>query len=113
MDQEFDKIESDAPMEINTTGAKEHVAEIERQIKMIKDRARATLLEVPFRMLPKQMVVHLIYFVCHWIYAWPNKNGVSRIYTPKEMARKSTLSLDKHCMGRSGQYVGKQRQRGH
>ena len=43
MDQEFEKIKDALPLvEVNTTAAREHVPEIERHIRTIKERVRAT-----------------------------------------------------------------------
>ena len=41
MDKEFDKIRDAVDhLEINTTAAREHVAEIERQIRIVKEHTR-------------------------------------------------------------------------
>jgi len=42
MDQEFDKVRDEVGLvEVNTTAAREHVAEIERFVRVVKERARA------------------------------------------------------------------------
>ena len=62
MDQEFAKLESSFDLvEINTTAAREHVGEIEQSIRTIKKRARAISTVLPFSVLPKQIVIHLVY----------------------------------------------------
>jgi hypothetical protein len=65
MDQEFDKVEDACNMvEINTTAAREHVKEIERFIRTIKERSRALMSDLPYKykFLPCQVTIHLVYF---------------------------------------------------
>ena len=57
MDQEFEKIAPNMEMAlVNTTAAREHVSDIEREIRPIKEGARTTvftLTQVGVRFLPK------------------------------------------------------------
>ena len=44
MDVEFDKLVAEMPnVIINTSAAREHVAEVERRIRVVKERARAMI----------------------------------------------------------------------
>ena len=64
MDMEFKKIADWLEnVEINTTTARDHVGEIERGIRVVKERGRAIMGVLPFESLHKQIVIHLIYFV--------------------------------------------------
>ncbi len=47
-------------VEINTTAAHEHVGEIERYIQTIKERSCALVLDLPYTMLPHQVIIHLV-----------------------------------------------------
>ncbi len=50
MDNEFKKLISLVPtIQINTTAAKEHVPEIERSIRLIKEQGRGILNTLPFK----------------------------------------------------------------
>ena len=70
MDQEFDKIASKIPLEeANTAATREHVAEIERAIQIIKERCRGILSTLPFKYLPRKIVIHLVYFAVLWLNA--------------------------------------------
>ena len=63
MDQEFDKVEDACNMvDINTTVTREHVGEIERFICTIKERSRALVSDLPYKFLPCQVTIHLVYF---------------------------------------------------
>ena len=60
MDQEFDKVVDEVELvEVNTTAAPEHVGEIERCIRTVKERCRAVVSTLPFKYLQRQIVVHL------------------------------------------------------
>jgi hypothetical protein len=48
---------------VNTTAAKEHVPEVERQIRLIKERRRGILNTLPFKKMPQIMLIKLIYHV--------------------------------------------------
>ena len=67
MDMEFEKIMDEIDMAIvNTTRAREYVTDCKRGIRTIKETARYTvsgLRRVEIRILPKQVIIHLIYFV--------------------------------------------------
>ena len=63
MDQEFDKIVDDMDLVlVNTTTTQEHVTEIECVIRTIKESCHSTISILPYKILPKQTVIHLVYF---------------------------------------------------
>ena len=52
--------------EVNTTAAREHMEEIERQIHLIKERTMCStsyMLDFGMICLPKHIVIHLVYNV--------------------------------------------------
>ena len=70
---------------VNTTSAREHVGDVERCIRLIKDRCRSVIAELPYKdCMPDQILIHLLYFVVKWLNAFPNDNGVSTEFSPKE-----------------------------
>ncbi len=63
MNQEFDKVEDNCEMVgINTTAAYKQVGEIKGFIQTIKECSCALVLNLPYTMLPHQVVIHLVYF---------------------------------------------------
>jgi hypothetical protein len=63
MDMEFKKLKDKLPNVIlNTTAAREHVGEIERKIRVVKERARCTTSILPYNILPKLMIIELMHF---------------------------------------------------
>ena len=71
VDQDFDKILDKTNLAIvNTCGAREHVTDAERGIRTIKDTLRcavAELRKIGITLLPKQVVIHLVYFSVLWV----------------------------------------------
>ena len=57
-------------VEFNTTAARDHVGEIEIQIRLIKERTRCSnsdMLDCVMICLLKQILIHLVYNVCLWL----------------------------------------------
>jgi hypothetical protein len=62
MDNKFEKLRNLMPiLAINTTAAKEHVPEVERKIRLIKELGRGILNTLPFKRIPRLMLIELIY----------------------------------------------------
>ena len=97
MDQAFDKVKDKIEVEINTTAARDHVGEIERSIISIKERARATSSDIPYKTIPKQVVIHMVYFCIMWMNSVPNKLGISQAFSPQEIMTRHKLNCKKHC----------------
>jgi hypothetical protein len=84
MDMEFEKVKTELGLvDVNTTAAREHVAEIERGIRLLKERARCVVKSLPFQYLPKQIVIHLVYFVCMMVNAIPAAEGILQLLSSR------------------------------
>jgi hypothetical protein len=105
MDNEFEKLRNLVPtLAINTTAAKEHVPEIERKIRLIKERGRGILNTLPFKKMPRLMLIELVYHVVMWLNAFPAKSGVSETLSPREIVYRHKLDFAKHCKSPFGTY---------
>jgi len=106
MDNEFECLRNLVPIiEINTTAANEHVPEIERRIRLIKERARGVLNTLPYKKMPQLILIELIYYVVLWLNAFPMKSGVSATLSPREIVFRRKLDYAKHCKALFGSYV--------
>ena len=56
-------------VEVNTTAAREHVPEIERRIRTIKERVRSVTSEFPFNPVQMLVLVQTVYMICIWLNA--------------------------------------------
>ncbi len=64
MDMEFKKLKDKLlNVILNTTAAQEHVGEIERKIRVVKERARCTTSVLPYNIRPKIMIIELMHFL--------------------------------------------------
>jgi Reverse transcriptase (RNA-dependent DNA polymerase) len=110
MDGEFDKDGlvgdiANLGTTTNCVAADEHVPEIERQIRTIKDRSRSAICVLPFRQLPARMVIELIHYVVFWLNSFPAKKGISDTLSPRALVVGSTLDYASHCKLEFGAYV--------
>ncbi len=70
---------------LNLGSANEHVPEIERKIRVIKERVRAVIYSIPFNSLPAQMLVHAVLFVTKQLNLFSVKGGLSSKLSPKQI----------------------------
>ena len=73
------------PAIINTYVPNEHVGEIECRIWVINERSHCKINSVPFKHIPKLMIVELIHFVMMWMNNFIWKKGISQKYGPTEI----------------------------
>ena len=65
---------------VNTTAAREHVGDIERVIRVMKERGRCIVSELPYNdSIPDQIMIRLLQFIAFWINAMPSESGVSEV----------------------------------
>ena len=105
MDNEFEKVRDhihDATL--NTPAASEHVGEIERKIRVIKERCRGIICTLPYTRLPQQMVVHLLHHVVMWLNNFPVAGGISDRFGPREIILRHALDAKRHCRAPFGAY---------
>ena len=97
MDMEFEKVKSEMDsVEINTTAAREHVGEIERGIRTLKERCRcvlAGLRDLGLLYFHKWVVVHCLYHVTKMINSFPAKKGISAAWSPREIVTGRALDV--------------------
>jgi hypothetical protein len=84
-DNEFQALQQDVEelgVNVHVVTKEEHVPEVERQNRVIKERARAIVQTLPYKTIPKKIRVALIYYVIFWLNNIP-KEGQK--LSPKEM----------------------------
>ena len=84
-DNEFDKSEIKdflTPALVNIYARHEHVGEIERSTRTIKERCRATCRSIPFKRFTKLMLRSLIEGVVFMLNSFPSKTGISNTMSP-------------------------------
>jgi hypothetical protein len=106
MDREFECLRSDLPeLNLNTTAASEHVPDVERQIRVLKERPRAIRSTLPFQAIPGQIIIELVYYAAFWLNAFPPSSGVYSTYSPQTIMTGTALDFVKHCKLPFGAYA--------
>ena len=93
MDREFEKLRILMPgiSTLNKTAAADHVPEIEQQIIVIKEQARAIWSTPPFNKILGHIFINIILFVVLWMNAFPPVGGISYTYSPRTIMADFTL----------------------
>ena len=90
---------------LNTTSQDEHVGDVERYIRTIKERMRGVSNTIPFKRLTRNMVMELAKAVVYWLNSVPSNMGVSPTMSPRTIITGQLLDYHKHCRYEFGEYV--------
>jgi hypothetical protein len=74
--------EAVAPIILNINAADEHVGEVERSIRTIKERVRATVHGLPYKRLPREMIKGVVRFAVKSLNQFPAEDGISDVISP-------------------------------
>ena len=74
------------------------------RIRLIKERGRGILNTLPFKKMPRLMLIELVYHVVLWLNAFPANSGVSETLSPWEIVYRHKLDFAKHCKSPFGTY---------
>ena len=102
MDNEFEclkdsLVERRHGVQLNICAPDEHVPEIERNIRTVKERIRSISSTLPFSALPELMVVHLVMFCILWLNFFPPKGGISNTLSPEAIVKGRSVDSKLHC----------------
>ena len=82
-DREFECLrESLGNVSLEICGPDEHVPEVERSIRTMKETMRATAHGLPYRRLPKVMITELVAMATRCLNGFPKEDGVSEHMSP-------------------------------
>ncbi|KAL7556597.1 hypothetical protein ACA910_003488 [Epithemia clementina (nom. ined.)] len=84
-------------IEIKLANAQEHVPEAERNIRIIKERVRATFHRLPFTKITKIMTQILVMECAKQLNFFPPKDSVSTQYSPRMILHHEPLDYQRHC----------------
>ena len=89
---------------VNLASANEHVPEIERRIRVVKERCRATRHSLPFLRIPTLLMVNIVLNAVKLLNLFPTKGGISDTISPKTIMSGDTLDYKKDLCIQIGQY---------
>ena len=108
MDGEFEPLRgdlADVNVTLNTAGQDEHIGDIERFIRTIKERMRATYNMLTFEKIPQHMFVEMAKSAVFWLNSFPCANRISKSTSPRTIIMGQTVDYNRHCKHEFGQYV--------
>ena len=90
---------------LNLASAQEHEPHVERSIRVIKERIRAQIHQLPYTSLPKNLIKYLVMEATRKLNFFPPKHGISKYYSPREILHRQKLEYHKHCLIPTLSYV--------
>lgn len=105
-DDEFEPLERIMPeQQFNCCGADEHVPEIERFIQTIKDTVRSQYNDLPFRHIPRLVIIHMVKNAVFWWNALPVNDSALGNYSGRYILEGRTIDYNKHIRIPFGAYA--------
>ena len=92
------------PTRMNLTAAGEHVPEIERSIRTLKERTRTTCHGLPYRCHPTQLTVANVRYNNTWLNWEIAKDGASKTISPRTIIWGDSSDYNTHCRIELGSY---------
>jgi hypothetical protein len=89
----------------NTATNDEHVPEIERFIRTLKERTRCVYNTLPFKSMPPRLLIEMVYASNFWLNCFPYPNGISDVLSPRAIVTGMSIDFIKHCKLEFGSYV--------
>ena len=90
---------------LNETSRDEHVGDVERYIRTVKERMRAIYNTMPFQRIPARLVIEMAKTAVFWLNAFPVAKGVSQELSPRTMLTGQQVDYKQHCRYQFGEYV--------
>jgi hypothetical protein len=89
---------------VNCVSRDEHVPEIERHIRTLKERTRCIHNQLPFEKMPARITIEMVYSSNFWLNMFPPADGVSKTMSPRAIIAGGELDYLKHCRLEFGTY---------
>ena len=92
---------------LHITSRDEHVPEVERHNRTIKERVRGNHAMLPFQYLLPVFIIEMVYSSVFWHNMFALKGGVSKTQSPSNFFLSRKLNYNKHCKVEFDEYVQK------
>ena len=89
----------------NFVSQDEHVPEIERYIRTVKERVRGIQCTLPYKKLPGRMTIELVASQVFWWNCVPKITGVSTVMSPRTIVTGLKIDYVKHMKLQFGEYL--------
>jgi hypothetical protein len=88
-DGQFEPLRGDVAnlgITLNIVSRDEHVPEIERYIRTVKERTRCVYNTLPFRrIVPSRIIIEMVYSSVFWLNMFPAIDGISKTLSPRSI----------------------------
>ncbi len=101
----MDPIKDNLGVEMEYTPAQAHVPPAERNNRTIKEMFRVGLHRVPYKTIPKAMIISLCEYGTNMLNMFPARHGISDYYSPSAIVTGKALDYSRHCQFEFGSYV--------
>ena len=90
---------------LNETSRDEHMGDIERYIRTVKERIRAIYNTLPFNKILARLVVEMAKASVFWLNGMPLKDSFGNKLSPQTIITGQKLDYNRHCRFQFGDYV--------
>ena len=90
---------------LNETSRDEHVGDVERYIRTVKERMRAIYNTLPFDKVPARLVIEMAKTAIFWLNAFPVAGGASGNLSPRTILTGQKVDYKRHCRFQFGEYT--------
>ena len=108
MDGEFGHLRgelADMGIALNETSRDEHVGEIERYIRTVKERMRAVYNTMPFSKIPARLVIEMAKASVFWLNGLAPRDYFGNNLSTRTIVTGQKLDYKRHCRYQFGEYV--------
>lgn len=108
MDNEFEPLRAafmDLGIELNISANDEHVPEVERYIRTIKERTRSIYNSLPYKSIPVLMIMEMVQLSVFWLNNFPATDGIYNDLSPRNIVVGSSIDYLSHCQIEFGAYA--------
>jgi hypothetical protein len=95
----------DMQITLDTVSKDEHVPEIERYIRTVKERVRCIYNTLPFTRMSGKMIIEMVSRSVFWLNMFLPMDGVSTTISPRGLMVGLNIDYNKHCRLEFGEYA--------
>ena len=92
-------------LRLNETSRDEHVRNIKRYIRMVKERMRAIYNTLPFQKIPARLIIEMAKTAVFWLNGFPAAGGASQDLRPRTILTGQQVDYKHHCRFQFGEYT--------
>jgi hypothetical protein len=96
---------ADMCISLNVASRNEHLPEVQRYIRTIKERVWAIAVSLPFKKYPPRLIAEMVYNVVFWLNSFPHKDGLHATISPRTIITGLAIDFHKYCKIGFGTYM--------